>query len=237
MASFTTQVRTICESQAKISGYAGVDPFEIVKNAYPRIFLDFPIYDESHREELCTKILLHYYMDEIGLETYALWKLQLNIRLREIMPFFNTLYEAMGHSDLFSNVNINRTYNKRGTNDTKSENTTSASTKGTNQGKEHSLDKYSETPQGGLSGIESDKYLTNARITENGREDTTATSTDGKANFSQNDLSNETYEERTSGKDGGKSYFELLQEYREKIITIDNQIIENLSNLFMGVWV
>lgn len=237
MASFTTQVRTICESQAKINGYVGTDPFEIVKHAYPRIFLDFPIYDPNHREELCTKILLHYYMDEIGLETYALWKLQLNIRMREIMPFFNTLYEAMGYSDLFSNVNIGRKYTKRGTNDTQSENMSSAATRGNSQDKEHSLDKYSETPQGGLTGIESDKYLTNARITDNTRENTTATSTEGKANFSQNDLSSETYEERTSGKDGGKSYFELLEEYREKIITIDNQIIENLSNLFMGVWV
>lgn len=237
MASFTTQVRTICESQAKISGYAGVDPFEIVKNAYPRIFLDFPIYDESHREALCTKILLHYYMDEIGLETYALWKLQLNIRMREIMPFFNTLYETLGESDLFSNVNMGRTYKKNGTNDTKSENLSTAATRGQNVGNDSSEDKYSDTPQGGLSGIESDKYLTNVRLTKNSREDETATSTEGKANFSQNGLTSETYEERTAGKDGGASYMELLQEYSNKIVTIDNQIIENLSNLFMGVWV
>ena len=237
MASFTTQVRTICESQAKISGYTGADPFEIVKNAYPRIFLDFPIYDESHREELCTKILLHYYMDEIGLETYALWKLQLNIRMREIMPFFNTLYETLGESDLFSNVNMGRTYTKSGTSDTKSENLSTSATAGNNQSDGHSVDKYSETPQGGLSGIESDKYLTNARITSDSRKDTSTASTEGKANFSENGNSNEKYEERTAGKDGGASYMELLQEYSNKIVTIDNQIIENLSNLFMGVWV
>lgn len=237
MASFTTQVRTICESQAKINGYTGSDPFEIVKHAYPRIFLDFPIYDPNHREELCEKILLHYYMDEIGLETYALWKLHLNIRMREVMPFFNTLYEAMGNSDLFSNVNLVRTYRKENASSSKGKTDSSTATSGNSASLENLVDKYNDTPQGGINGIESDKYLTNIRFNNNKREDKNSANTKGNTDYSQSESGNEHYDARTTGKDGGKSYFELLDEYREKIITIDNQIIENLSNLFMGVWV
>lgn len=44
--------------------------------------------------ELETKILRHYYMEEIGLETVALWKLFLEDKLNAIMPYYNKLYET-----------------------------------------------------------------------------------------------------------------------------------------------
>ena len=55
---------------------------------------DFPIFDESYRNVLETKILKHYYTREIGLETVGLWKLKLDTKLNEIMPFYNQLYKS-----------------------------------------------------------------------------------------------------------------------------------------------
>ena len=96
MSKYTTEVRFICESvtgREESKGYDDIDT--IIQESIPYIFsFDFPIFDENYREVLCTKILRHYYTREIGLETYGLWKLKLQTKLNEIMPYYNKLYES-----------------------------------------------------------------------------------------------------------------------------------------------
>lgn len=95
MAKYTTEVRSICESLSGLKesvGYASVD--EVIANSYDKIFDAFPIFDEAYRETLCSKILKHYYTREIGAESFGLWKLQLNRKMEEIMPYYNQLYES-----------------------------------------------------------------------------------------------------------------------------------------------
>ena len=93
MAHYTTQVRTICETVAGLSNSAGYTDVEtVLTDSWDKIFTPFPIYDEAHRADLCKKILLHYYMDEIAFETVGLWKLALNTKMQEIMPKYNELY-------------------------------------------------------------------------------------------------------------------------------------------------
>lgn len=61
----------------------------------------YQIFDESwntyvteHKAELCDKIIKHYRFYEIGAETPARFKHYLNTQLREIMPYYNMLYET-----------------------------------------------------------------------------------------------------------------------------------------------
>lgn len=44
------------------------------------------------------------------------------------------------------------------------------------------------------------------------------------------------YLEHVKGKRGTESYAKMLQEYRKTFLNIDQMIINNLSDLFMGVW-
>lgn len=53
---------------------------------------DYPIFEESHRDELNCKILRHYWLWEIGFETPNLWKFELQNLMKEIMPYYNQLY-------------------------------------------------------------------------------------------------------------------------------------------------
>lgn len=96
MSKYTTQVRFICETATGLSeseGQASVK--QIIAAAIPSVFdFDFPIFDESYRTVLETKILKHYYTREIGLETVGLWKLKLDTKLNEIMPYYNQLYKS-----------------------------------------------------------------------------------------------------------------------------------------------
>lgn len=96
MSKYTTELRYICEVNAgetESTGYNDVQ--EVINNSWDKIFsFDFPIFDENYREGLCKKIIKHYYTREIAEETYGLWKLRLDARMNEIMPYFNKLYES-----------------------------------------------------------------------------------------------------------------------------------------------
>lgn len=96
MSKYTTEVRFICEEAAGLKESKGYnDVNEIVAEAYPKIFDNSLVfYNEETKSRLLPKILLHYYQREIGFETVGLWKLKLNQKMREILPYYNQLYAS-----------------------------------------------------------------------------------------------------------------------------------------------
>ena len=96
MSKYTTEVRYICEKAAGLDKSVGYDDVNnVVQTAYPKIFdssLEF--YNEETKTRLLPKILIHYYQREIGFETVGLWKLKLNQKMREILPYYNQLYAS-----------------------------------------------------------------------------------------------------------------------------------------------
>ena len=183
MSTFTTQIRFICESKAGLNESVGYDNIaQVIAGARPAIFdFPYPIFDETYRAVLETKILKHYYTREIGEETYGLWKLRLDTKMNEIMPYYNQLYKStlLEFNPLYD-VDINRTHNatRKGTEilngnvdtngqviaSTNANNTTTSDNTTDQTSTNGNTDKYSATPQGGLDGLIQDKYLTNARM-------------------------------------------------------------------------
>ena len=96
MSKYTTEVRYICENYANQTESKGYNSVQSILNAsWDKVFdFDFPIFDENYREPLCKKILKHFYTREISEETVGLWKLRLDDRMNEIMPYYNQLYES-----------------------------------------------------------------------------------------------------------------------------------------------
>lgn len=96
MSKYTTEIRFICETlngQDTSSGYTSVN--EILNNVHNKVFdFDYPIFDEDYRPVLEKKILKHYYTREIGYETYGRFKLALDAKMNEIMPYYNKLYNS-----------------------------------------------------------------------------------------------------------------------------------------------
>lgn len=279
MSKYTTELRYICETEAGLSESTGQNKIkDVIAKAIPKIFdFDFPIFDESYRNVLETKILKHYYTREIGLETYGLWKLKLDTKLNEIMPFYNQLYKsALLEFNPLYEVDYSKTGNRdsSGTrdntennsesydesidyNESHDESTTNSNdgtlTKGTTT---TTTNYYSDTPQGAISNVIDGTYLTNATYnvvgntgsdstTNNGSVDSDSSSNsknekDGSRKGSKTSNSNltdtESYLESVRGKMSSKSYSALLMEYRETFINIDMMLIEELSDLFFGLW-
>ena len=195
MAKYTTEVRTICESYSGLTASVGYSQIEkVIEKSKEKIFdFDFPIFDERYRSVIETKILKHFYTREIGLETVGLWKLKLNVKMNEIMPYYNQMYKsALLEFNPLYDVDVTRKHEGANTGDKNSVETngetsgvseaysdnenTEKSSKGTNNGSvsntsknnTNHLDKYSDTPQGSVSDLTNGTYLTNAReITDN----------------------------------------------------------------------
>lgn len=96
MSKYTTELRYICESLNDFKSsqeYSDVDL--IIENSREKIFsFDYPLFNRMYKPELEKKILRAFYTREIGYETYGLWKLKLQTKLEEIMPYYNKLYES-----------------------------------------------------------------------------------------------------------------------------------------------
>lgn len=299
MSKYTTEVRYICEHFSGLSESVGYNDVEqVIKNCLTKVFdFNFPIFDESYRTVLETKILRHYYTREIGLETVGLWKLKLNTKLNEIMPFYNQLYksELIEFNPLYDvELTRERKTEGKGTKDTEnsesrngknhadtsqsSSNTVTengedkGTVNGTSDGTQNqntsgnATNMYSDTPQGAITDLQAGKYLTNASVdsatntfagashdstsqtNENTRNNVTNTdgstdsSNDGEYSsnidgYSNTTLSNtEDYLEHVFGSNGGESFSKRLNDYRATFINIDMMVINELEELFFGLW-
>lgn len=197
MSKYTTELRFICESL--VPNYEIKSINEIIEEARQKIFdFEYPIIDESYKKILETKIIKHFYIREIGLETYGLWKLRLDSKMNEIMPFYNKLYESELYKiDPLINTNITKTSSTNGnntkqgtTNNTSSinnvaENINTIDTKNTTSGK--------ITTNNSLSNTTSNNLNTTINATNVTSNDTTNTTTlNDKSHHI--DLNNTTYD-------------------------------------------
>lgn len=281
MSIYTTEVRYICETMAGYDvsqGFSKID--EILDKAVPKVFdFEWPIFDEEYRVPLEKKILRYFYTREIGCETYGLWKLMLQNKLCEIMPYYNQLYKSellMAGVNPLIDVDYTksgnrtdegadtRTTEREGTDNTETTSTSKDVKKGETSGKDSTsvygnqthIKKYSDTPQGTLTGVENGTYLTeaefntdsddtNTTITTSGTEDVTdqvdssgsvKNTTTGNENSKGTTNNTAEYLEKVTGKMGGTSYAKLLRELRESFLNIDRDILNDLGVLFMNIW-
>lgn len=259
MSKYTTEVRFICESKSglEVSGGSG-DVDKIIANSWNKIFTSkAPFFDEEYRSVLCQKILKHYYLREICCETVGIWTLWMNTKLEEIMPYYNQLYESakikfnpMHDVDLTREHKRTENETASGNRDTTNNNTTdvtsNSTTNRTTTSDENKKDLYSDTPQGALTGVENETYLTNARKINdsvNGTDDVNINNTEknvgvstGKETTSSNVGTTENYLETLVGKQGTESFSSLLNKFRETFLNIDMMVIEEFSDLFFGLW-
>lgn len=96
MSVYTTELRFICENLCGYIDSQGLSKVEeIITKSAPLIFdFDYPIFDDDYKTPLERKIIRHFYLQEIGFETYGIFKLKLNDKLNEIMPYYNQLYKS-----------------------------------------------------------------------------------------------------------------------------------------------
>lgn len=253
MSKYTTEVRFICENSAGLSESEGADNVDsILDKCWNKVFnFDFPIFDENYRQVLCRKILKHYYTREIAHETVGRWKLALNAKLNEIMPYYNQLYKSeLLEFNPFYDVDLTRSREGSGTSNKTSNNTETNSgtsknvSSGSGTSNTNTLNRFSDTPQNSMDtqGIADSVPLTTVtKVNEDNTTTNTSTDTltrdDSKTgNGTENINSTDKYIETVKGKQGTENYSSLLKKFRETFLNIDMMIIEDCSDCFFTLW-
>ena len=220
MSKYTTELRHVCESY-------GRDEVE-------KWFKDYCMYDYLRQNEvklilnngvwnpdkLARKIVDHYYMREIGFETAGLFKHYAKVYMQEIMERkLPLIYSASIEYDPLVNVDYEETFNRNAVG--------SATSNSTNNGS--GLAVNSDTPQGQIN---KEEILKGKYATSVGASESTSNITDNS-----NSQNNEQYSKRVKGNSGVSATAQkMIQQYRENIIAIDEDIIKELNKLFMGIY-
>lgn len=247
MSKYTTELRFICERLNGNSVSADYDDVDtIITNVRGKIFsFDYPIFDTDYKAPLEKKIIRHYYTREIGMETYGLWKLFLERKMTEIMPYYNQLYlsELIKFNPLYD-TDITTDRKIIGSNDGKREGSVKYVTDRDDKNKTdfdgESWNYFSDTPQGTVGNIDNLQYLTNA--TKNTDDNTTnfegntKTTTDGDTASKSSLDTTEDFLEHVTGKRGAENYSKLLRDFRKTFLNIDMLVIDELGDLFLNLW-
>ena len=227
----------------------------LIDNDFDFQMTTYPIFDESYRNVLNQKILNHYYESEIGFETAALFRFYLNTKLNEIMPYYNELYKAqknlIDNNLLLNNVNLEERLAGSNTNNTTDNTTNNTTTSGqssstsTSSGTNNGKNVFQDTPQGSVLNQTLDDaslYATNVTLDRNTSSNTitdSSTNSGSAANtISKTGTLNGTnsYIKTITGNNGGRFNIDLLKDIEEKLMNIDLMVINQLNDLFMGIF-
>lgn len=191
------------EEQTKIPGLA--------EKTHSQIFdFTYPLTENIDKDEFEILILNKFMMRRIGYETVTAWKLALQVKLNEIMPIYNKMFDMLEGWDLFNDgERIVTSGAEVGTSGA------SSSTSSTTD------NRYSNTPQGHITDVQDGTYITDYTY-NTGTNTATSTGSDSRTK-------NETIT-RTPG-DKIKIYKEFI-ENKESIYTM---LFKELDSLFYGL--
>lgn len=185
----------------------------------------YPIFSEAYREHLNTVILEHYINREIAHENTEQFFLSFRRKMRINMPQFNKMYLAqLKNVDPLLTMDIE----------------TDSEAKGLSDSKASSISESESTAENKSRGVTSAnpqmRLATNGDYAS-GMSDSTGEAT-SLATGNQNDSSvteNEsTSKSRVKGFSGAAS--ELIANYIDSLVNVDELIIESLAPCFFGLW-
>lgn len=211
MSTFSLELRELVETFGKS---------EIIKWFSDYELTDYLTADEIqvinergtwNKQKLAKKIIDHYYMREIGFETPALFKQRAKVAMQEIMEEkLPLIYSACIKYNPLVNVDYTESYK--------------GNTKGDSSSNSNGINIHSDTPQSRVakSDILSGEY---------------ASSTDGNELEDKTQTSGEEeYSKTVKGNSGVSATAQkMIEQYRQNIIMIDRDIINDLAKLFIGI--
>lgn len=207
MSKYTMTIKDMVDDYSVAISSTKID--DKLDKAREYIFdFDYPVIDETTKKRIEIAILKHYYLREIAFETIGIFKIKLNDRLNLIMSRYNTLYQKQ---DLSLSPYVNGYLKENGVTNGLSDTTVN----------NEDWQTTSDTPQGILEDLKAGNYSSMAVYTEN------------KDNTSNENSSNYN---RLSESLNGITYAEAFRNYFDNIISIDEELVNEFSDLFMVIW-
>lgn len=205
---------------------------DLAKEGRSTIFnFDYPLSQYIEKENFETMILNHFLQRRIGFETVTAFRIQLDVKLNEIMPLYNKMFNALDNWEIFNDGEVTT---RTGTDNTTTQNTNNTSNSLTNQSTTSTTDvsdrRNSELPQNQLEDLRNGSYVTNYNYdtnTNNGQDNSTS---QGTSQATNNGTDNKQYSETITRSPADK--IAILKEMQENIKSIYTMIFKDLECLF-----
>ena len=196
---------------------------DLAKYGRSTIFdFDYPLSDKISKEDFECMILNKFLMRRIGFETLTAFKIQLNVKLNEIMPLYNKLIDLLYENSLGEISKRNGKDNRTVQNETSNELENISRTTHENI----SDRRGSDTPQNELSNIRNGTYVTEYHYDTDNSENQDTSNSNGSSNSNTKD--DNVYEETTSR----INLVEIYTKLNEEIKNIYTMIFKDLDCLF-----
>lgn len=208
---------------------------DLAKEGRNTIFnFEYPLTENISKEKFETMILNHYLQRRIGFETVTAFRIQLDVKLNEIMPLYNKMFNALENWDIFNDGEITT---RTGTDNTTSQNTNNTSNTLENTSITSTTDisdrRNSELPQNRLEDLRNGSYVTNYSYdtnTNNGNDNSHSEGTSQAINQgTDNKIYNETITRTPTDK------IAIIKEMQENIKSIYSLIFKDLDCLFYSL--
>jgi hypothetical protein len=246
---------SILESIVNYGKYPKTPIRNIAKEGRSRIFyFDYPLSSNVSKEKFETMILNHFLKRRINYDTMADFCIQLDVKLNEIMPLYNKLFDSLENWDIFNDGEVvtetgqdTKISNQNGkTTNESSQNSNSSNNISTNsQTTANSTNdrRYSDTPQDQLNNVQNGTYLTDYTYDQNnssGQDNSTSngtsnsiTSSNSEENRTQNQNDSSNYNKTIKRSPADK--IAIYKEMQDSIKSIYTMIFKDLEVLFYGL--
>ena len=216
MAKYTVELRKIIANTSREEVESWFKDYELEDYLTDEEITVITTRGTWNKDKLAKKIVDHYFMREIGLETVALFKHKAKVAMQEIMEEkLPLIYSAAIKYDPLVNVDFVEEYHSTGQAHSASNNTGEG------------LTINSDTPQNRIS----------LETIKNGEYASSTTGTETTSNVTDNSNSAQDYTRTQRGNSGSITTAQrLIDDYRKNIIMIDRDIIQDLNSLFMGLY-
>lgn len=213
---------------------------DLAKEGRTTIFdFDYPLTDKISKEDFECMILNHFLMRRIGFETVTAFRIQLNVKINEIMPLYNKMFDALENWNIFDDGEITErtgTDNRTIDNTTQTNNNTSNTLKNNSETttEETSDRRNSELPQNQLELLRDGSYVSNYNYDQNNgksidksdSQGESTSNTDNKSNTKDDNVYQETIKRSPADK------IAIYKEFQENLKSIYGMIFKDLECLF-----
>jgi hypothetical protein len=188
---------------------------------------DYPLTDNISKKDFECQILNRFLMRRIGFDTVNLFKIQLDVKLNEIMPMYNKMFDSLENWNIFNDGEKTERdgYDNRITTNQSNTNTTANNTTNDSNTSDR---RNSDTPQNKLEDVRDGSYVTDYNYDTN-----TASSNSNSTGTSQNNSNthdDNTYHETIKHTNANK--IEIMKQMQQDIKSIYTLIFNDLDCLF-----
>lgn len=228
MAKYSMELRKVCDYYTREEVENWFKNYELSDFLRPDEIESIETANIWSKDRLAKKIVDHYFMREIGFETPALFRHYAMVTMQEIMEEkLPLIYSSSIKYDPLVNVDYTEKFERS------LEGSANNSGESSSNSSSDSLNIINNTPQTRISkqNLNDGIYASSVNQNESSINDKTTTSNNGSSS------SNENYIKNVKGNSGVSATAQkMIEQYRQNIIAIDRDIINELNSLFMGLY-